>query len=213
MTDLASINKALATVIKHAGSGNWVIGGSAGLMLRGVTLSAMPRDLDLYCDQENMLQVHEALRHYTVDGPEYSETDIYRSYLSHYEVEGIRLELVGGFEVSAHGCVYRTEVREVLLPLGRPVQVQGAGIATVVPLAHELWFNALRERPDRVEPIVQAFAANSSVHEKALQVIERRNKLQPLAMREVRRWLSQSEAGDKQWMLKSSSGLAENPYV
>ncbi len=214
MTDRVSINKALAAVIKLAGTGNWVVGGSAGLLLRGVSLSAQPRDLDLYCDHGDMPRLHEAMRPYAVDEPAYSETAIYRSWLSHYELEGVRLELVGGFRVAAHDCVYRTEVREVLQPLGLPVVIgEDVSAASVVPLAHELWFNALRDRPDRVRTIVNAFSAQPAVHEKALQVIERRNELSPYATREVRQWLSQSEAGEHSWTLKSYSGQAANPFA
>lgn len=214
MTDREGINKALAAVIKLAGSGNWVVGGSAGLLLRGVSLTTQPRDLDLYCDQGDMPRLHEALRFHAIDEPACSETSIYRSWLSHYEVEGIRLELVGGFRVTAHDCVYRTEVREVLQPLGLPVRVEEhLSTASVVPLAHELWFNALRDRADRVQTIVKAFVVQPAVHEKALQVIERRNELSPVATREIRQWLSQREAGEHQWMLKSYSGQAANPYA
>ncbi|MDF2835542.1 MAG: hypothetical protein K0Q63_1182 [Paenibacillus sp.] len=214
MTDRARINKTLAAVIKLAGSDNWVVGGSAGLLLRGVSLSAQPRDLDLYCDHGDMPMLHEALRPHAIDEPAYSETAIYRSWLSHYEIEGVRLELVAGFRVSAHDCVYRTEVCEVLRPLGLPIGIEGRlGAVVVVPLAHELWFNALRDRPDRVRTIVETFSRQSSEHEKALQVIELRNELTPNATREVRRWLSRSEAGEQTWTLKSSSGQAANPFA
>lgn len=214
MTDRAGINKALAAVIKLAGSGNWVVGGSAGLLLRGITLTTQPRDLDIYCDHADMPRMHEALRRHAIDEPACSETSIYRSWLSHYELEGIRLELVGGFRVTAHDSVYNTEVREVLQPLGLPVRVdKELSAAHVVPLAHELWFNALRDRADRVQTIVEAFSSQPAVHEKALQVIERRNRLNPFAMREVRQWLSQREAGEHQWTLKSYSGQAANPFA
>lgn len=215
MTDESNIIRALAAVNRLAGSGNWVVGGSAGLLLRGFELPAKPRDLDLYCDEEDMRLLHDRLRPYAIDVPAYSETDIYRSWLSHYELEGVRVELVGGFRVTAFDCFYRTEVREVLLPLGLPVTTDGlAAASVVVPLAHELWFNALRGRPDRVKPIAEAFAADPSAHQKALGIIEARNSFSPDAVSEVHRWISSgSEEGDGGWMLKSSSGLAANPFA
>ncbi|GBG12043.1 hypothetical protein PAT3040_06904 [Paenibacillus agaridevorans] len=214
MTEKAEIKKALAAIIRLAGNEKWVVGGSAGLLLRGLSLPAKPRDLDLYCDEEDSQELHERLRPFAVDEAAYSETAIYRSTLSHYELEGVRVELVSGFHVSAFQCSYWTEVRQVLIPNGFPVMVEeGLPAAVVVPLAHELWFNALRGRPDRVRMITEAYAANPTRHQGALAVIEDRNTFSPLAIGEVHGWLGQSEAGEEQWMLKSSSGPAASPFV
>ncbi|MDQ6418244.1 hypothetical protein RB620_02220 [Paenibacillus sp. LHD-117] len=209
MTNEAGITKALAAIITAAGCGDWIVGGSAGLLLRGLKLPAEPRDLDLYCDETDMRKLHDRLQKYAIDDPAYSETDIYRSWLSHYQIEGIRLELVGGFRVTAHGCSYRTEVKEALLPLGSPVSVDNRmADAVIVPLAHELWFNALRGRADRVQLIAEAFAASPAVHLEALRIIESRNEFNSCAISQVHRWIRNAEAGDEEWTLKSFSGQA-----
>ncbi|XEC92759.1 hypothetical protein AB6A23_15295 [Paenibacillus tarimensis] len=152
----------------------WVVGGSVGLLLRGLALGKPPRDLDLYADKEDAAAIHHALIPYSVDDPSESRTSIYRSILSHYVIEGISVELVCGFEVTAFDSHYRTEVREVLYPMG---QVAGVppNTYTIVPLAHELIFNAMRGREDRTRLIAEAILRNSPEHGEALERILRRN--------------------------------------
>ena len=54
-----------------AGTGcTWLVGGSTGLMLQGVSLAALPRDLDLYADRTDALDIHCKLSAYAVDGPD-----------------------------------------------------------------------------------------------------------------------------------------------
>lgn len=131
----------------------WLVGGSTGLLLQGVSLSASPRDLDIYVDHHAASAVHNALAAYAKDEQVENETAIYRSVLSHYEIEGVLVELVGGFEVRAYDSEYRIEAQYMAsrfkrtCPLGEGRQVQ------LMPLVHELIFNVLRDRPDRYESI------------------------------------------------------------
>ncbi|OMF35171.1 hypothetical protein BK133_10675 [Paenibacillus sp. FSL H8-0548] len=180
MTEQQRIHKALAAIIKatEASSAKWILGGSASLMLRGLDLASEPRDLDIYCDDEDMYALYEALKPFAIDEPEFSVTDIYRSRLCHFQIENVQVELVGGFQVSAGGSSYRTMVRELLIPYSESVSLAGSGLtAALVPLAHELWFNYLRDRKDRVELIVEAFANLFSKHVDALHAIEASNTL------------------------------------
>ncbi|RXZ76874.1 hypothetical protein EBB07_31725 [Paenibacillaceae bacterium] len=153
----------------------WVVGGSGGLLLQGIQLPAPPRDLDLYVDEQEAAIVHRALAAYAVDEPAYSSTGMYRSLLSHYRIENMDVELVSGFEVSAGEELYRTEVRDVLWPLGlKPAP--GVGDYRVVPLAHELVFNMLREREDRLKLIAAAIAAEPKAALPAFEMLIARNR-------------------------------------
>jgi len=163
-----------ADLLDASGAG-WVLGGSAGLALRGIALPSPPRDVDLYVDPEEAAAAHRALAAYAVDEQQRSETDIYRSILSHYVIGGVQLELVGGFVVRAKNCEYRTEVRGVLLPCAWRAELDGRRVP-VAPLAHELWFNTLREREDRAL-LVAAAMRGLSAHDAALREIEARNRL------------------------------------
>ncbi|WP_051236526.1 hypothetical protein [Paenibacillus pinihumi] len=177
MVTKVELEAALSLVSKAAGHSAWVVGGSAGLLLRGIVLDASPRDLDLYADEADARSIHQALAAYAVDRQEESTTEQYRSILSHYEIGGVSVELVGGFEVRDGRSLYKLEVREVLQPLGLKLNGSGDEAYTVVPLAHELWFNLLRSREDRLRQISEAMAAAPDCHLPAFHKIVQRNQL------------------------------------
>lgn len=167
-----------------AGKGcTWLVGGSTGLMLQGVALAAMPRDLDLYADREDALAVHRELSAYAVDGQSESASGLYRSLLSHYEIAGASVELVGGFEVCAHDSEYKVEARDWAASWAESLDTDGgagAGGASILlmPLAHELLFNVMRERADRYEAIAaHCRSANPQRHRMALESLLERQRI------------------------------------
>jgi hypothetical protein len=188
MDSESKIERALCGIADRlAGAGiAWVVGGSAGLMLRGLPLPAPPRDLDLYADPADAEAMHEALAIWAVDRPVRSVTERYESILSHYRVEDVNVELVGGFVVADRGCRYEVRVREVLLPEteSRILEPCGAG-AAIVPLAHELWFNWLRGRRDRLELAADAIAAEPDRHLRAFRALTAAGRFTPEAVAEV----------------------------
>ncbi|SDW30933.1 hypothetical protein [Paenibacillus sp. CF384] len=170
--------RALEVIAKETAptGAKWLIGGSAGLLLRGLALSDPPRDLDLYADDAAAAALHKALLPYAVDEQHESVSPIYRSVLSHYLIEGIQVELVGGFVVSAGEDRYAVEVEDVLAPLQTTITI-GACKLGLVPLAHELWFNVLREREDRTRLIVAQMRQEPAIHMGAAGVIASGNQL------------------------------------
>lgn len=202
MKKASPIYNALAALAKllHDSSAKWIVGGSAGLLLRGLPLSAMPRDIDIYCDEEDLPFIYAALQKYAVDAPHYSETNMYRSTLAHFEIEGMPIELVGGFKVDAAKSSYEVRVSELLIPFGERFSIPDCGYPLmVVPLAHELWFNQLRGREDRVELIAKAFMKMRGIHEPALQAIEKSNHFTAAAVDQVHQIISLEEAGEVEW--------------
>lgn len=185
----ASIERALCAIAdKLAGTGaGWIVGGSAGLMLRGIPLLSPPRDLDLYADLPDAAVIHEALAAAAVDGPTRSTTPIYESVLSHYRSDGgVSIELVGGFVVSARGCRYEVGVRERLLPHADKLHVSPCSAAVaLVPLAHELWFNWLRGREDRVSMIAAAMRDEPERHLPAYRALKAAGSFDSRAVRAV----------------------------
>lgn len=154
----------------------WVVGGSTGLALRGAKLDRQPRDLDVYADREAIPVLHERLAAYAVDGPADNETAIYRSVLSHYDLAGTVVELVGDFRIEASGSAYRTEVELSLYPHADDT-VAGNAHAKLVPLGHELIFNVLRNRMDRAQAVGGLIAADPSKHLPVLRMLIERNRL------------------------------------
>lgn len=205
MKTASPIYNALAALAKllHDSSAKWIVGGSAGLLLRGLPLSAMPRDIDIYCDEEDLPFIYAALQKYAVDAPHYSETNIYRSTLAHFEIKGMPIELVGGFKVDAAKSSYEVRVSDLLIPYGERFSTPNCDYPLmVVPLAHELWFNQLRGREDRVELIAKAFMKMRGIHEPALQAIEKSNHFTAAAVHQVHHIISLEEAGEVEWTQK-----------
>lgn len=163
-----------------AGCGvSWVVGGSTGLALRGAELGRQPRDLDIYADAADVAAIHATLANVAMDGPVVSETDRYRSVLSHYDIGGTIVELVGGFTVSALGSVYRTDVNGLLYPSGDFFYVAEEAVR-LVPLGHELIFNLLREREDRAETVGRMIGLCPDKHVPALTKLIAANDLSPI---------------------------------
>jgi hypothetical protein len=159
-----------------AQSSRWLIGGSCGLLLHNVDIQRSPRDLDLYVDGIDIAPVHAALQAYAVDTPAYNETPIYASILSHYDIHGDRVEVVGDFRVHALESTYCVEAAYLWENHRTTVLLTSLYSVNIMPLAHELLFNLLRDRPDRYEAIAQVMRSQSDKHMPALlDLLERNN--------------------------------------
>ncbi|RED60465.1 nucleotidyltransferase domain-containing protein [Cohnella lupini] len=193
---ISALTRLAATL--ESGEGNWVVGGSTGLVLRGALLDRAPRDIDIYVDAKFVPVIHGLLSPFALDKPADSRTERYHSTLSHYELDGIVIELVGQFRVSALRSSYLTEVSSFLFPCGDKYEVEGRRIP-VVPLGHELLFNLLRERRDRVEAVGRLIAADPAKHLPILRALIKRNRLAETFLTEVSKIaafsLSKSETG------------------
>jgi hypothetical protein len=156
----------------------WLVGGSCGLLLHGIELAQTPRDLDIYLDENEVDALFHALQNWALNQPQISTTEIYTSTLSHFLAADMKIEAVGGFSIHKNGSLYRVEAAYLWEQHSLRVEVQGAVLA-VMPLAHELLFNMLRERPDRYEPIVSAILLKPEQHLPILQDLIARNQWEP----------------------------------
>jgi hypothetical protein len=160
----------------------WLVGGSCGLLLHGVALAAPPRDLDLYADANGVKELHQALAAFSVDDQVEDQSAIYRSILSHYSINGVKVELVGGFEVRADGSTYKVEADLLSRKYADSIELLAddtAGTAMepikLMPLEHELIFNLLRSRPDRYEPIAAVMRGRQALMTKTMEALILRN--------------------------------------
>ncbi|UJF36198.1 nucleotidyltransferase family protein [Paenibacillus hexagrammi] len=152
----------------------WVLGGSCGLLLHDVKLDRSPRDIDIYVDENAVGTVYEAMRTYATDHPEYSETPIYASILSHYQLMDCTIEAVGAFRVHALESSYQVEAGYLWDQYSFHTEV-GNRKLRVMPLAHELLFNLLRCRADRYERIAEVMRQAPETHYPALKALLARN--------------------------------------
>jgi hypothetical protein len=152
----------------------WLVGGSCGLVLQDVIIDKLPRDLDIYVDAKDAGIVYEALQSYATDQLVRSQTGIYISLLSHFRMVNVPVEVVGGFEVHVDQSHYQVEVSGFLESFD---VTYDTGICRfgVMPLAHELVFNILRQRPDRYQAIAEKMRANPMEYLTPLNKILERN--------------------------------------
>jgi hypothetical protein len=173
------------------------VGGSCGLLLQGVELAKQPNDIDMYYDLADGASLHRLLAPWRLEAPHTSVTERYRSVLSHYRIEKITIETVGGFTVFAGGSTYRVEIRDWALKYGPAAELDGMPVR-LMPLAHELVFNLLRERNDRLEAISRAMRADLTVHLPALRELMRRNSLSAGHIRTLEHWLDTGLSSDEE---------------
>ncbi|NOU97567.1 hypothetical protein GC093_30725 [Paenibacillus sp. LMG 31456] len=176
----------------------WLVGGSCGLLLHGVPLHAAPRDLDLYTDSLGATEIHKVLLPYSIDHQIEDQSGIYKSILSHYEINGIHVELVGEFEVTALGSIYKVEaaflaeapsleIGEVLLNNQDAEALIPA--LNVMPLEHELLFNVLRNRPDRYEAIAVVLRNRNAELTPIMRELIERNSLDDAVIAQLKELL------------------------
>lgn len=162
------------TQLMQAPGVRWLIGGSCGLLMQNVDIGRSPRDLDIYVDRNDVSAIHSSLQDYSVDTPVYSQTSIYASILSHYQIHGDAVEVVGDFKVQALDSFYQVEAA-YLWEDHSYTAVIGNHEVKVMPLAHELLFNLLRNRPDRYEAIYHTMIAAPELHMPTLNALLQRN--------------------------------------
>lgn len=177
----------------------WLVGGSTGLLLQGIPLNRAPRDLDIYVDEQYAADMHHALSHFSVDEQVSSQTSIYRSTLSHYHIAGLKVELVGGFEVRSLNSEYIIEASYLYehcasvcaMDPDQSAMGQDHVPIRLMPLAHELLFNVLRDRPDRYEAIAGfCRQVNRADHLRMMEELIRRNRIDAEVIQRIRELLA-----------------------
>jgi len=162
----------------------WLIGGSCGLLMQEIELPAKPRDLDIYIDKEAVGAFHQVMLDYAVDEPAFSATDKYSSTLAHYRIGELPIELVAGFEVRVPQALYRVDIEGLSSQYGPTAILDGMKVQCM-PLAHELLFNLLRDRPDRYVPIAEKMCGDLERQLPALQAIVKNNRIGEKRLRHI----------------------------
>ncbi|NQX44825.1 hypothetical protein HQN87_05755 [Paenibacillus tritici] len=156
----------------------WLLGGSCGLLLHGVQLNTLPRDIDLYCDLEDTLRLHQALLRYTVSSPEEDFSGSCFSMRGLYFIGEVKVELVGGFRIGAGSLQYAVDVG-TLQQHAPTSHYEGIGRLSLMPVVHELIFNLLRGREDRCLAIAELIKGDVAAHLPLLHQLIEENHLEP----------------------------------
>ncbi|WP_025681407.1 hypothetical protein [Paenibacillus massiliensis] len=176
LTSMPQLHEAIGQLAAawSSSSSCWLLGGSCSLLLQGVELDKSPNDIDVYADLGAAKQLHRHAPGVLLDEQQLSRNEAYLSLLSHYELGGLTLELVGGFEVSATNSLYRVEIEQVLYPVAPEIVIDNCSVR-LMPLAHELLFNLLRGREDRYQSIAKTMNTEVDEHRALLELLLARN--------------------------------------
>ncbi|GAA0135562.1 hypothetical protein YSY43_24020 [Paenibacillus sp. YSY-4.3] len=183
----------------------WLLGGSCSLWLQGVPLERPPRDIDVYYDKAEAKKLHDRLTGLALDEPVWDESGRYSSLLSHYRMGELTMELVGGFEIRNGRSMYRTEVSGVLAGYAEQIMLEDVPIR-LMPLAHELLFNVLRERSDRYRAVAEAIRKSPERQMGLLKLLLARNEWEAETVMAVADLLEAPEVYEE-WLLKARQEL------
>ncbi|WP_282935640.1 hypothetical protein [Paenibacillus sp. RC67] len=170
----------------------WLVGGSCGLLMQGVPIAEAPKDLDLYADPAGAKEIHGILAEYAIDEQVEDRSPIYYSLLSHYSINGIKVELVGGFQVTMRDSIYKVNAALLYDRYAMKYSLNaGEGYAPIklMPLEHELIFNLLRERPDRYEAIAKVMLNRNGGTTHALKELILQNSIDEALTDQIHRLL------------------------
>lgn len=74
----------------------FILSGSTSLALQGVEIEV--NDIDIVTDKKGALALDNLLKQYNVSKLKYSETEKYQSYFGKYEIDGVKVEIMGEFK-------------------------------------------------------------------------------------------------------------------
>jgi len=72
---------------------NWVLGGSLNLAIQGVNV--IPHDIDILTNQKGALAIQKELDEFTQESVVYKESDLFKSWLGVFEINGVKVEIMG----------------------------------------------------------------------------------------------------------------------
>lgn len=111
---------------------NWVLIGGTSLYFQGVDVKI--KDIDILTDKKGALECNEIFKEFVVNPVQYTEIDIYKSYIGQFEINGVPVEFCAELYInSGNKWIYaRGE-------LGKPIKLKmGNLIITTFSLSDEL---------------------------------------------------------------------------
>jgi predicted nucleotidyltransferase len=71
----------------------WLVVGTASLAVQGVNLQ--PGDIDIITTKDDVFKIAEILKQYETKQVEFGRTPLFESYMGVYEIDGIKVEIMG----------------------------------------------------------------------------------------------------------------------
>lgn len=80
---------------------NWVVTGSTAFIIEGFFFK--PNDIDIQTDRYGAYKIEEYLKEFQKKKVEFSSTNIMRSHFGAFEIDGIKVEVMGDIEKYVNG--------------------------------------------------------------------------------------------------------------
>ena len=146
---------ALKLVCKDLETSNvrWVLAGSLSLALQGVKVE--PNDIDLLTDRRGAFRINAILKKYEKKEVTYSETEKVSSFLGIFEIQGVKVEVMGAYR-ERQGARWVSLSKRLENP--RIIGIDGVRIP-VSPIEDQLASYRRSKRPkdvEKVEEILQS---------------------------------------------------------
>jgi len=75
----------------------WILTGSTSLRMQGVNVP-VKKDIDILTDAKGAKEIDKVLQEYAIQTSSFSSTEKYQSYFGIYEINGVRVEVMGEFQ-------------------------------------------------------------------------------------------------------------------
>jgi hypothetical protein len=140
---------ALKLVCKDLETSNvrWVLAGSLSLALQGVKVE--PNDIDLLTDRRGAFRINAILKKYEKKEVTYSETEKVSSFLGIFEIQGVKVEVMGAYR-ERQGTRWVSLSKRLENP--RIIGIDGVRIP-VSPMEDQLASYRRSKRPKDVEKV------------------------------------------------------------
>ena len=127
---------------------NWAVTGSLGMVLHGMQMEI--HDIDLQTDKEGAFEIERRLVNSLVKIVHFRASERIRSYFGVFEINGIKIEVMGGMQ---HLAVGQTWDQPVLIETCRDWVDFNEMHIPVITLEHEAEAYQLYGRPEKAEKI------------------------------------------------------------
>jgi hypothetical protein len=74
----------------------WLVVGTASLALQGVDIQ--PHDIDIISTKEDTFKIGEILKEFEIQPVKFGRTHLFESYMGVYEIDGLKVEVMGDFK-------------------------------------------------------------------------------------------------------------------
>lgn len=131
----------------EASNVRWVLAGSLSLALQGMKVE--PNDIDILTDRQGAFKINAILKRYEIKKVEYSETEKMASFFGIFEIEEVKVEVMGDYKERQD---FRWVNLSKRLKNPRIIEVDGIKIP-VSPVEDQLRSYRRSKRPKDVEKV------------------------------------------------------------